>query len=226
MSKSNGYRRSAHYKQKHLTRRTKKNRTQSVEPAADRREEPIRIIGGSLRRRQLEYSGELRTRPMKERVRESVFNLIGSDAVGKYAVDLFAGTGALGLEAISRGAASAVFVEQHFPTADLIRQNVRSLGIEDRSEVVAANTFIWARQHPQPANAPWLVFCSPPYAFYVERKEEMLRMLADLINRSPAGSIFVVESDTGFTPGDLLESSEWDVRQYPPAQIAIHRKPM
>src|SRR3954453_4982920 len=98
-------------------------------PAASVRDaqEPIaglRIIGGSLRGRKMSYSGEPRTRPMKDRVREAVFNLLGAPVEGSHAIDLFAGTGALGLEAISRGAVRATFIERHVPTAKIIKQTL------------------------------------------------------------------------------------------------------
>ena len=70
---------------------------------------PLRIVGGKFRGRKLLYAGDDRVRPMKERVREAVFNLLGPAAKKKHAIDLFAGSGALGLEAISRGAAGATF---------------------------------------------------------------------------------------------------------------------
>src|SRR5262249_42961688 len=85
----------------------------------DRSEAIVRIIGGEYRGRKLQYSGDIRTRPMKDRVREALFNLIGPNVRGMHAIDLFAGTGALGLEAISRGAAGATFIERHYPTAEL-----------------------------------------------------------------------------------------------------------
>lgn len=195
------------------------------DPELTRDQEPIRIIGGVLRGRKLAYSGEFRTRPMKERVRESVFNLIGDDIQGKHAVDLFAGTGALGLEAISRGATSATFVEQHFPTADLIHSNARALAVAERCEIVGANTFIWAMRQQPAASVPCVVFCSPPYSFYVERTQEMLDLVRRFIDRSPPTSIFVVESDAQFDPSQLPDGGRWDVRSYPPAQIAIYRKP-
>src|SRR5262245_28662629 len=90
---------------------------------------PPRIIGGKLRGRKLIYTGDPRTRPMKERVREAIFNLIGVAVRDRHAIDLFAGTGALGLEAISRGAGSATLVERHFPTAGVIKQNAAALEI-------------------------------------------------------------------------------------------------
>src|SRR5262245_47435808 len=76
-------------------------------------ENPPRIIGGTLRGRKLLFAGDARTRPMKDRVREALFNLLADAVRGKHAIDLFAGTGALGLEAISRGASGATLVERH-----------------------------------------------------------------------------------------------------------------
>ena len=80
----------------------------------------VRIIGGRFRGRKIEYAGDLRTRPMKDRVRQAVFDRLATTVRGKHAIDLFAGTGALGLEALSRGALRATFIEQHLPTAKAI----------------------------------------------------------------------------------------------------------
>src|SRR4051794_22495694 len=105
-----------------MQKRRKPSRTAPPRDA----DEPIvglRIIGGSFRGRKLKYSGDIRTRPMKDRVREAVFNLLGKQIAGSHAIDLFAGTGALGLEALSRGAARATFIERHFLTAKLIEEN-------------------------------------------------------------------------------------------------------
>jgi 16S rRNA (guanine966-N2)-methyltransferase len=194
----------------------------------------LRIIGGEFRGRHLHYSGDLRTRPMKDRLREAIFNLIGPDIRGKHAIDLFAGTGALALEAISRGARSATLIEQHHPTAAVIRTSVAELGLEKRVEVDVGNTFLWwklrsKRQTDTPAefrldDAPWAVFCSPPYDFYVERSEEMLDLLTGLIQAAPDESVFVVEADGRFDVGQLPDRPQWDVRAYPPAVVGIFRK--
>ena len=185
---------------------------------------PPRIIGGKFRGRRLLYSGDRRTRPMKERVREAAFNLIGPSVKGKHAIDLFAGTGALGLEALSRGAARATFIEQHFPTADLIRRNVQALGVESLAEVVASNTFIWLRRTPDLGSIPWLVFFSPPYDFYVERSEEMLTLIGRLFETAPPRSILAVESDERFDLSLLPEADGWDTREYPPAIVSLYWK--
>ncbi len=147
----------------------------------------LRIIGGQFRGRKLIYTGDLRTRPMKDRVREAVFNLVGTDAAGKHAIDLFAGTGALGLEALSRGAAQATFVEQHFPTARVVRQNAALLDVADRCQVDAGNVFLWVRGAEIDASRPWLVFCSPPFSFYVERQPEILSLIGALVETRTLG---------------------------------------
>jgi len=160
---------------------------------------------------------------MKDRVREAVFNLVGTEATGKLAIDLFAGTGALGFEALSRGAARAVFVEQHFPTARVVRQNAALLGATDRCQIDAGNVFLWEPSAKLDADRPWLVFCSPPYAFYMERERETLMLIKNLVERAPVGSVFVVESDSRFDNDRLPSSLEWDVRPYPPAVVAVGR---
>ena len=185
----------------------------------------LRIIGGRFRGRKLDYCGDPHVRPMKDRVREAVFNLVGPSVQGKHAVDLFAGTGALGLEAISRGAERATLIEQHVPTAAVIRRNVARLEVESLCEVVTANVFFWAGQPPELGATPWLVFSSPPYDFYVDRAGEMLDLVGGLIDSAPAESVFVVESDGRFDPAELPDPGAWDVRRYPPAVVAIYRKP-
>lgn len=197
----------------------------------------VRIIGGKLRHRQLEYSGDLRTRPMKDRVRESVFNLVGPAIAGTQAIDLFAGTGALGLEAISRGATSATLIERHHPTSQLIKQNAKALGVEEKCEVVFGDAFLWARRRTRELKNPksqiadlnpsprWLIFCSPPFEFYVSRLADMLELIGTLWSAAPVGSLFLVEADERLDFGLLPEPALWDVRNYRPAIIGLATKP-
>ncbi len=195
--------------------------------AADSREPASvpRIIGGTLGGRKLIFAvSQDRTRPMKDRTREAVFNLVGPSVRGKHAIDLFAGTGALGFEALSRGAAAATLVEQHFPTAATIRRNAAELGVSEQTGVMAASAFIWAQEDGLDQQTPWLVFCSPPYAFYIERREAMLTLINGLLTRAPADSILIVEADRRFDLAQLPAVEQWDVREYPPAVVAIYRK--
>ena len=161
---------------------------------------------------------------MKDRAREAVFNLIGPAIKGTYAIDLFAGTGALALEAVSRGSLRALAIERHFPTADMISQNAKELGIEGQVEVFAGDTFIWGRRLPDLGTDPCVVFCSPPYALYEERAEDMLRLVNTLVDAIPDSSKIVVEADGSFDWAVLPEPDEWDVRTYHPAVIGVWEK--
>jgi 16S rRNA (guanine966-N2)-methyltransferase len=170
---------------------------------------------------------------MKHRTREAIFNLIGTGCPGRHAVDLFAGTGALGLEALSRGAAAATFIERHVPTARIVEENIRTLGVKDRTTVAVTSAFLWAKRDlpaaAEAADNPWLVFCSPPYAFYVERLEEMLDLLRRIRELAPADSILVIEAEEPFDfelirggpAASGVDNGEWDMRVYAPAVIGI-----
>jgi len=191
-------------------------------PAAgeDEAASPPRIIGGELRGRSLEFTPAARTRPMKERVRESLFNLLGVDVKGAVAIDLFAGTGALGFEAVSRGAARAVLAERHFPTADVLRRSARSLGLEDRVEVRPGDALLWTKRLPTlPTDMRWVVFVSPPWSFFAERWEELRGLIEAMMRAAPAGSVVVVEADTSFDAALLPDATAWETREVPPAVL-------
>ena len=141
----------------------------------------LRVIGGTLRGRPIAYSGDVRTRPMKQRVRESAFNLVGGDVRGKAVLDLFAGTGALCLGGPQPRCPRRPLLERHFPTARLIRENATALQLVDRIEVVPGDAFVWGKRLARgevifAPDRPWLVFCSPPYDLYVTHELEMLTL--------------------------------------------------
>jgi len=206
-------------------RKNKSPARQGRLPDSRSRSPGLRIIGGTLRGRKLRYAPQRRVRPMKDRVREAVFNLVGPSIRGKHAIDLFAGTGAIGLEAISRGATGATLVECHYPTAGVLRENITALGVEARCQVVVADTLAWLEQEPPLCTLPWVVLVSPPYDFFVARQEDMLRLIETMYERAPPESILVVESDGRFDFVLLDRPDSWDVRDYPPARVGICRKP-
>jgi 16S rRNA (guanine966-N2)-methyltransferase len=190
----------------------------------------LRVIGGTLRHRKIAYSGDVRTRPMKDRTREAIFNLLGESVAGTTALDLFAGTGALGIEALSRGAAAAVFFEKHFPTADAIRRALAELGVAERATVTAGDTFLHVRRmrrdgHTLATTQPWLVFVSPPYDFFVERAADMHALVEDILALAPPQSYVVVEADQRFDFATLPDAEAWRVRDYPPARVGMYDKP-
>ena len=190
-------------------------------------ETTLRIIGGDWRGRTIKYSGDARTRPMKERTREAIFNLLGPAIKGKVALDLFAGTGALALEALSRGAERAICIERHFPSARTVTENAALLGAGARVEIEPTDAFLWTRRtlperRDQLATIPWVAFISPPYAFYSERSDEMKSLIGTVCDLAPTGSLVVVEADNTLVPAEQLPNSDqWDLRWYRPAQVGV-----
>lgn len=205
-------------------RKSKPERTRNAGKAKRSGNGPIqlRIVGGEFRGRKLQYSGDAGVRPMKDRVREALFNLLGPAVRDTYAIDLFGGTGALALEAISRGATGAHIIECHLPTARVIRQNIQTLGLEDRVTLVTTSAFAWAADNPELPERRWTVFISPPYRYFVEERDTMLELIERLRNRAPEGTLLAVEATDEFDFTLLPDAPNWDVRRYPPAVVGVY----
>lgn len=123
----------------------------------------VRIIGGEYGGRRLEFPDQRGLRPTADRVRETLFNWLAPVLSGARVLDLFAGSGALGLEALSRGAGQVLLVEQARQVADKLRQNVELLGASDRAQVRQADALRLLAGGPP--EAPFdIVFLDPPFA--------------------------------------------------------------
>lgn len=186
----------------------------------------LRIVGGEFRGRKIACSPDPRTRPMKDRVREALFNLLGPAVRNMHAIDPFAGSGALAFEALSRGAPCATLIEQHAPTARQIRDNAAALGVQNRCRVLAADAFIWSRSannwaFPGFESAPRLTFVSPPFEFFASRTADLLLLIERALADAPPESACAVEADGRFDFRTLPEPDLWDMRDYPPARLAI-----
>jgi 16S rRNA (guanine966-N2)-methyltransferase len=131
----------------------------------------MRVVGGALRGRRLAAPPGDRTRPTSDRVRESIFNALWSRGAlddETTVLDLFAGSGALGIEALSRGAAHATFVDDNAAARRTVAENLAATGLADRATVVAdrAERFLAAAATTTPGQSHYdLAFCDPPYAF-------------------------------------------------------------
>jgi len=124
----------------------------------------VRVIGGVYRGRTLHTVGDLSVRPATDRVRQTIFDMLATriDMAGINVLDLFAGSGSLGIEALSRGAARATFVESSPAAAAFITRNLRALGCEDAAEILETDALALLR----PGAGAWdLVFADPPYAY-------------------------------------------------------------
>ena len=135
----------------------------------------MRIIAGGFRGHPLVAPRGQATRPTSDRVREALFSILG-DIQGVQVLDLYAGSGALGLEALSRGAASATFVESARAAAVAIRRNIEALEVQDRAALLARDVRPSLRGLAKQAERYGLVFLDPPYA-----QAETAEILADLV---------------------------------------------
>jgi 16S rRNA (guanine(966)-N(2))-methyltransferase RsmD len=119
----------------------------------------MRVIAGRAKGIQLQAVPGTSTRPIADRVKEAVFNILGTDVVGAHILDLFAGTGSVGIEALSRGAEQAVFVEQHAKAVSAIRSNLHRTHLHALAQVVRTDVFRFLATEPQPFH---LIYVAPP----------------------------------------------------------------
>jgi 16S rRNA (guanine966-N2)-methyltransferase len=133
----------------------------------------MRVIAGTLRSRRLKSVGKLRLRPTSDRLRETLFDVLGPSVQNSLFVDLFAGTGAIGIEAVSRGAREAIFVEMHAATAKLIRANLAGLGIDRGAQILESDVLRALENISARHVLGDFIFMDPPY----DREQDYTRVL-------------------------------------------------
>jgi len=181
----------------------------------------MRIIAGQRRGHKFDGPKGSDTRPTSDLVRESLFNILGAEVAGRFVVDLFAGTGALGLEALSRGASRAVFIERKRENVALIYRNLATLRFEDRGRVITADAYRWVRSFKAIDSEPLVVFLDPPYAEYEEHPRRVHELVESLVRNLPAHSVIAAELRRTLDETILPDLSAWDIRRYGGTQIAI-----
>ena len=164
----------------------------------------MRVIAGKFRSRPLQSLRGMDLRPTSDRLRETLFNVLGGGNPtafeDKVWLDLCAGTGAVGIEALSRGAAQAYFVESSVPAAALIQRNLRSLGIDAGFEVLRDEVTRALRQLAARNLTADFIFLDPPY-----HMENLYQQTLQLLSQSPLlkpDTVVVVEHTKRFDPGD------------------------
>ena len=174
----------------------------------------IRIVAGELRGRRLAVGPGVR--PTTERAREALFSILGDGVRGARVLDAAAGSGALGFEALSRGAREVVFVEADRQVARILEKNASTVGMSDRVRVVEREVAVFVRVD-RPAGFD-LVFFDPPWANPVDTE------LAGLWSAVARGGTFVVErgSDGEAWPGAPAVP---EVRKYGTTTLFLYRKP-
>ncbi len=177
----------------------------------------MRVIAGSARGRRIESVKDSETRPTLDRVKESVFGILQFEIEGQPVLDLFAGSGALGIEALSRGASRCVFVDRRLDCADMIRRNVDRLGLSDRA-LIRQNDYAAAITALEREGMRFkIVFLDPPYrsGFGIEAARRLIQkgILLD-------GAILVLEDQEAAksSPGEYIA---YDTRKYGDVYISL-----
>lgn len=150
----------------------------------------LRIIGGEWRSRRLRFPAVDGLRPTLDRVRETVFNWLQFDIHRAQVLDAFAGSGAMGLEALSRGAEHAVFLEKNAHAALQLKENLSTLEARN-AEVWAGDALLWLAQNPRPFD---VVFLDPPFG------HDLLQPAIDALMHLPAGALVYLEHETTLQP--------------------------
>ena len=187
----------------------------------------MRVIAGTYRSRILESLKGLALRPTSDRLRETLFDVLGASVAGSRFIDLFAGTGAIGIEALSRGAAEAVFVENHPPAVALIRRNLESLGIRTGATVLSTEALrglekLASRQKGTTSGFD-IVFLDPPYAAAKEYAR-VLEFLGSTELVAPGGVVVVEHRRSFDLPEEVRALLRFRVLRQGDAALSFYRR--
>lgn len=174
----------------------------------------VRIVAGSLRGRKLTVVVHEGMRPTPQMVREALFSILGNAVPGRVFFDVFAGTGVVGLEAVSRGATSARLIEKDSRQAADIQKYADQFGIADKVQVLKADVYRWAERWIPPGREPVNLFLSPPFPDLSEKADEFLALVRTLLDKAPDDSVLTIQAEEGFPLDRLPDQGMWDVRTY------------
>lgn len=181
----------------------------------------FRIVGGQFGGRKLQVNLSKNLRPTSHRVREALFNILQDRICGAQVYDLFSGTGAIGIEALSHGAHHVVFVEKHIPTAVNLKKTLDSLNLDRQSTVLAEDVFTWAQNVSTWPDQPVLVYLDPPYALYHKHVNRTEQLLTTLLSSLPKLSSVIMEHDRHFQTTILPLPEDTDLRYYGNTALTI-----
>jgi len=179
----------------------------------------MRVITGTARGRKMKTLEGLDTRPTTDRIKESIFNIVQFDVEGRRVLDLFAGSGQMAIEAVSRGAASAVAIDSASAAISVIRENVKACDFTEQIKVVQADFKSFLKSNPGQFD---LIFLDPPY------RNEMINEALELIRQIDIlseGGIIVCETERDKRLVDVSEPYEKGREYlYGKSKITIYRK--
>jgi len=183
----------------------------------------VRIVAGTLRGRRLNVVVSETLRPTPQMVREALFSILGNAVPDTDFYDVFSGTGAVGLEAISRGARRVYFIERDFNLANAIEGHAKRFGVHDHGQVLRSDAYRWAERWLAPRE-PVNLFLSPPFADLTGRPAGLRQLIEHLYAKMAVGSVLVVQLEVGYHAELLPDPEAWETRQYGRNLLLIRQK--
>ena len=180
----------------------------------------MRIIAGRWRGRRLQGPVGADVRPTTDRTREALFSILGPQVQGCVVLDLCCGAGGLGLEALSRGAAQVIFVDQARASLAATRANLDLCGAEPGTyRLETGEAMAWLKRWTGCGEEPWILLCDPPY-----QSGTAAAMMAHLTtDELPAGLVCAVVEHGARTPELPALGPDWQARRYGASHLAIYR---
>jgi 16S rRNA (guanine966-N2)-methyltransferase len=173
----------------------------------------LRVAGGEARGRRLKAPKNIR--PTQGMVKQAIFNMVGQSIEGAEVLDLFAGSGALGIEALSRGAARVTFVDQQPRGLAILRQNLDALGFKERASLVRADVVRWLEASPSAIRSADFVFLDPPY------DDVVLDRALKVLDREVAGATVMAEHSRRQRLPELARLSVDRERRYGDTVVSV-----
>ncbi|MBI5681729.1 MAG: 16S rRNA (guanine(966)-N(2))-methyltransferase RsmD [Deltaproteobacteria bacterium] len=181
----------------------------------------MRVVSGSVKGKRLCAVKGLFIRPTSDKIRESVFNILGHTFHYKHVLDLFAGTGAMGIEALSRGAESAVFVDSNYAVIKIIRKNLDICGFSKRAKVLKIDVIQALSLKPLASNLFDLIFIDPPYE--AGFTDAIIEIIDKNVMLTKDGIIVSETSKRIVSKPALSHLEEFDKRRYGDTIVTFYR---
>jgi 16S rRNA (guanine966-N2)-methyltransferase len=183
----------------------------------------IRIVAGKLRGRKIACTVTPELRPTPQMVREAFFSILGNAVPERIFIDVFAGTGVVGIEAISRGASSALLVERDPQLAKGIESHLRQFELTRVAKLYRTDCYRWVAAW-MPPKTPVNIFLSPPFADLTHKTDDLIQAIATLQEKVPADSVIVVQSERGSPLDDAEQMRDWELRHYGRNELLIWQR--
>ena len=186
------------------------------------------VIGGQHKNRKLVAPKGNKTRPTSARIREALFNILQTDIQGINFLDLFAGTGAIAIEALSRGATSATLIEADFQAQKAIIENINSLALKDSAKLIKADVFKSLKNFEQRGLQFDIIYADPPYHKETSLEKPLSSQLLEILDTSSllnSEGIFILEEQKKYlVPDNLQNMLLINSRTYSDSAIHIFKK--